>query len=127
MPIDFPSSPSPSLNDTYSYGGNTWQWDGESWVSVGGLGPQGPQGPSGPTSNAFTVSIAPTFAGALIAANVSKTLSATTWTALDNLDETIYDTHNFVSTSSRITIPAGVSKVKLSGALRGASATSQLI
>jgi len=45
MAIDFPSSP--SLNDTYSYGGNTWQWDGESWASVAGLGPQGPQGPQG--------------------------------------------------------------------------------
>jgi hypothetical protein len=47
MAINFPSSP--SLNDTYSYGGNTWQWDGESWVSVAGLGPQGPQGPQGVT------------------------------------------------------------------------------
>jgi hypothetical protein len=47
MAINFPSSP--VLNETYSYGGNTWQWDGESWVSVAGLGPQGPQGPQGVT------------------------------------------------------------------------------
>ncbi len=48
MAINFPNSP--VLNDTYSYGGNTWQWDGESWVSLGqtpDAGPQGPQGPSG--------------------------------------------------------------------------------
>jgi hypothetical protein len=93
----------------------------------GVTGPQGPQGPSGPTSNATTVSVAPIFAGALIAANASKSLSATTWTALNNLGEIIYDTNSFVSTSSRLTIPAGVSKVKLSGAATGASATSQFL
>jgi hypothetical protein len=71
--------------------------------------------------------VAPIFAGALIAANASKSLSATTWTALNNLGEIIYDTNNFVSTPSRLTIPAGVSKVKLSGAATGASATSQFI
>ena len=29
MPLDFPSSP--SVNDTYSYGGTTWIWDGSAW------------------------------------------------------------------------------------------------
>jgi len=33
MAINFPSSP--SANDIYTYGGNSWQWDGESWNSVG--------------------------------------------------------------------------------------------
>lgn len=33
MAINFPNTP--ALNDTYSYGGSTWQWDGESWVSLG--------------------------------------------------------------------------------------------
>jgi hypothetical protein len=33
MAINFPSSP--STNDIYTYGGNSWQWDGESWNSVG--------------------------------------------------------------------------------------------
>ena len=33
MAINFPSSP--STNDIYAYGGNSWQWDGESWNSVG--------------------------------------------------------------------------------------------
>jgi hypothetical protein len=35
MAINFPDSP--SLNDTHSYGGNTWKWDGESWVSLGAI------------------------------------------------------------------------------------------
>lgn len=29
MPLDFPASP--SLNDTYSFGGKTWIWTGEYW------------------------------------------------------------------------------------------------
>lgn len=33
MPINFPTSP--VLNDTYTYGSLTWQWDGESWNSIG--------------------------------------------------------------------------------------------
>lgn len=55
MAIDFPNSP--NLNDIYSYGGNNWQWDGESWVSLGltlETGPQGPQGPLGPSGPAGT-------------------------------------------------------------------------
>ena len=52
MAINFPGSP--SLNQTYSYGGNSWQWDGESWVSSGvtpTAGPQGPQGAQGTTGS----------------------------------------------------------------------------
>lgn len=30
MPIDFPNSP--SVNDLYSFGGKTWQWNGSYWV-----------------------------------------------------------------------------------------------
>lgn len=30
MPLDFPASP--SLNDTYSFGGKTWIWNGEGWA-----------------------------------------------------------------------------------------------
>lgn len=29
MPLDFPSSP--TINDTYSFGGNTWRWNGTAW------------------------------------------------------------------------------------------------
>ena len=33
MAINFPNSP--SLNDVYSHGGYSWQWDGSSWESLG--------------------------------------------------------------------------------------------
>ena len=33
MAINFPNSP--TLNDVYSQNGNSWQWDGSSWLSLG--------------------------------------------------------------------------------------------
>jgi hypothetical protein len=32
MPIDFP--PSPASEDTYSYGGKTYRWNGTYWTAV---------------------------------------------------------------------------------------------
>ena len=44
----FPNSP--SLNDTYTLGDKTWEWDGSMWriKTTGAVGPQGPQGNQGP-------------------------------------------------------------------------------
>lgn len=36
MAINFPNSP--TLNDVYSQNGNSWQWNGSSWVSLGAQG-----------------------------------------------------------------------------------------
>lgn len=59
MPLNFPDSP--SLNEIYTSGSNSWQWDGTVWnalssSSVGPAGPTGatstvpgPTGPTGPT------------------------------------------------------------------------------
>jgi hypothetical protein len=33
MAINFPNSP--AVNEIYSHGGNSWQWDGSSWISLG--------------------------------------------------------------------------------------------
>jgi hypothetical protein len=33
MAINFPNSP--AVNEVYSHGGNSWQWDGSSWISLG--------------------------------------------------------------------------------------------
>lgn len=46
MTIDFPSNP--SLNQTYTSGSRTWQYNGDSWVILTSL-PAGPTGPTGPT------------------------------------------------------------------------------
>jgi collagen type VII alpha len=59
--IDFPNSP--SLNDTFSAGGNVWRWTGTVWQVVrvtptgptGATGPTGDTGPTGPTGAASTV------------------------------------------------------------------------
>ena len=56
--IDFPNSP--VLNETFTAGNTTWQWDGSVWSVIrtpivgptgpqGDLGPTGPQGETGPT------------------------------------------------------------------------------
>ena len=49
MSIDFPNSP--SLNELFSSGGNTWFWDGSAWtlqrITTGAQGIQGEQGPQG--------------------------------------------------------------------------------
>jgi hypothetical protein len=51
MPADFPTSP--ALNEIYSYGSNTWTWNGTSWdlfrYSFNQTGATGPTGPTGPT------------------------------------------------------------------------------
>lgn len=46
MALNFPASP--ALDDTYTYGGKTWVWNGTSWASTGSAGPQGPVGEQGP-------------------------------------------------------------------------------
>ena len=48
MPLSFPSNP--TLNQTYSYSGRTWIWNGSVWQSVGttvAVGPAGAQGTAG--------------------------------------------------------------------------------
>ena len=50
MAIDFPSGP--TLGDTYTYSGQTYQWNGTAWrlVRTSAVGPTGPTGPVGPAS-----------------------------------------------------------------------------
>ena len=59
MPISFPTSP--ALNDTYTYLGKVWTWNGSVWQAnstatvVGPEGPQGDAGPVGPMGPAVNV------------------------------------------------------------------------
>lgn len=52
-PIDFP--PSPSLNETYTNGLQTYRWNGTVWrlVRTSAVGPTGPTGPAGLDSTAI--------------------------------------------------------------------------
>ena len=64
MPLDFPNSP--SLNQIYTSGSNSWQWDGTVWnaisssqIGIDGIdGITGATGPAGVTG--ATGSIGPT-------------------------------------------------------------------
>jgi hypothetical protein len=55
MPLDFPTSP--TLNEIYTFGGRSWQWNGTAWDvystgtagATGATGPQGNTGATGPT------------------------------------------------------------------------------
>lgn len=44
--IDFPSSP--TLNQTFTSGLQTWKWNGTVWLLQGTAGATGPTGPTGP-------------------------------------------------------------------------------
>jgi hypothetical protein len=135
MPINFPTNP--TIGQNYSFSGRTWQWTGEGWKfvssatgftgSAGFTGSQGPIGYAGSASEATSVTISPAFKGALLTTNASQTLATASWTTLTNFDTVVYDTSNFVSVADRFTIPAGVTKVKLSGAVTGSNATDQFI
>ncbi len=57
MPLNFPSGP--SVNDTYTYGGQTWKWSGTTWNLVI-VTPTGPTGPTGPQGNTVTGPTGPT-------------------------------------------------------------------
>lgn len=110
MAINFPSSP--TLNQTYSYGDNTWQWDGESWASIAGLGPQGPQGPTGSTGPT-----GPSGAGADL------------YITANSASNTLTNVINFINTSSvtvEVSNAAGVTNVaftSLGGGGGGSTAT----
>ena len=68
MAIDFPNTP--SLNQIYTAGGTSWQWNGLHWsvvrIATGPTGPTGPtgsQGPTGPTGPQGNTGAASTVAG----------------------------------------------------------------
>ena len=78
MPLDFPNSP--SVNDTYTSGTRSWQWNGTSW----GLIASGIVGPSGDWSAPQTLSVKTASyqlvagdAGYLIVMNVSTACNLT--------------------------------------------------
>lgn len=80
MALDFPSSP--TLNQTYTYGGRTWTWNGTGWAATTTTyGPQGPAGQGVPTGGT---------AGQILAKN-SATDYDTSWITnyTENLEVTV--------------------------------------
>ena len=93
MPIDFPSGP--SVNDIYTFGTQTYIWNGTAWrlvrtsavgptgptgapgldsTAIGSTGPTGPFGPTGPTGPGSTVT------GPTGATGPAGTFGFTAWT-----------------------------------------------
>jgi hypothetical protein len=79
MPLNFPDSP--SVNEIYTSGSNSWQWDGTVWNAIsssqvgingatgatgatgpagatGAIGPTGPAGAGGGASESFVIAMA---------------------------------------------------------------------
>jgi len=94
---------------------------------TGSAGTAGSIGYTGSAGEATSVTISPAFKGALVSTSTTQSLSAATWTILTILNNTVYDTNNFLSTANRFTIPAGITKVKLKGSVTGANQTDQWI
>lgn len=84
MPLNFPASP--NLNDTYSYGGKTWIWNGSAWdLATSGAINGVPIGNITPSSGAFTIlSATGTFTGTTVeAAQIGNSGSALTAATLN--------------------------------------------
>ena len=65
--LNFPASP--SLNDTYSNGTQTWIWNGTMWKTGGQIGPTGPAGPAGSAGNDLPKITAVTYTDATYTSN----------------------------------------------------------
>lgn len=108
MAIDFPSSP--TVGQTYTASGKSWQWNGTSWASLGTtiLGPTWPTGstgstgsvgPTGPTGATTNVTAAIQYVidggGAVISTGIKGDLQVpfactiTSWTIMANASGSI--------------------------------------
>jgi hypothetical protein len=97
-------------------------------AGAGFTGSRGDIGYSGSgSSDIISITYTPAFKGALRSSSGSQTIGSNTWTTLTGYDTIQYDTNNFCSVADRFTIPAGVTKVKLSASVIRNSATEQLL
>lgn len=55
MPINFPDNP--SLNDTHTASGRTWEWNGATWRVQAPVGPTGPTGPAASLESIASVAL----------------------------------------------------------------------
>jgi len=80
------------------------------------------------SGNAATVTYTPAFKGAMLNASATTSLGANAWTKVA-LANVVYDSTGgtLTGTASRITIPAGVTKVQLFGSVNTSSQTDQVL
>jgi hypothetical protein len=112
MPLDFPANPSP--NDTYSFGGKTWIWNGEYWrlQSAGSINDIPIGNVTANTGNFTTLSVQTGVSSNLIpTANVTYDLgnTANRWNDLWLANSTIYLGEAQISASgANLVLPATV-------------------
>jgi hypothetical protein len=73
--INFPASP--SVNDTFSNGSQTWVWNGVMWKTSGSVGPVGPQGATGSAGNDLPKISAVTYTDASYTSNSASSVPTT--------------------------------------------------
>jgi len=81
MPLDFPTSP--SVNQTYTSGSNTWTWDGTAWNATSSVSVfTGATGPTGSVSGNYVLSLNGSTGNVGISAgtNITITPSGNTYT-----------------------------------------------
>lgn len=97
------------------------QWNGTAWVEFAGSGGGG----SSPTTLVFGPA---EWQGAHVSIGADVAVSAVAAAIpFDVEDEDVGDWHDNVTNNSRLTVPAGVTRVRVYGGLSGASATGQFI
>jgi hypothetical protein len=88
MPISFPTGP--ATNDTYTYEGKVWTWNGSVWQSnstpMGPTGPTGAAGATGPTGPSVTGPTGPAYVPAI------TTVTTTYSTQASDANKIIYST-----------------------------------
>ena len=105
MPIiDFPNSP--TVNQTYTTGYQTWKWDGNVWRIVTTFGPTGPTGPQGPGTAAVTGTTAPALTNVTLGTGGTHTAN---WTYRDGMlsiqGKITLGSSGFSMGDARITLP----------------------
>jgi hypothetical protein len=112
MPLNFPTSP--VLNQTYTFNGKTWKWDGAGWISynIGLVGPSGSIGPTGPTGPVGDYVISVNGSTGTIT-NVARTNEGNTFSVRQVMNAGITSANLFVSGGATFNGAIGLQNTEL--------------